>query len=164
MKNIPLKVEALSRRTPLGSRLTCLTVLFLSFPLPVLAALGEGPTSSIGGRAQAQATVQAGPGERYTVHQVVMPSGTVVREYVSPSGTVFGVAWRGPAMPDLRQLLGQYFEPYANAVSAKRRGHGPVTVEQPQLVVRSGGHMRSFVGTAYLPASLPQGVSPEEIR
>jgi hypothetical protein len=34
------------------------------------------------------------------------PEGTSVRRYVSPAGKVVAVAWKGPVMPDLRQVLG----------------------------------------------------------
>src|ERR1700722_19006066 len=37
------------------------------------------------------------------------PDETVVDEYVSPAGTVFAVAWHGPFVPDMQQILGSYF-------------------------------------------------------
>jgi hypothetical protein len=143
--------------------------------LAVLAAMttlaGVSANAALGGL---EATVQADqqhmgatlrvlrPGP-YTLHEMQTPTGTVVREYVSPEGMVFGVAWQGPAMPDLRQLLGSYFDRYVGVV-AQRKAKGPVVVEQPGLVVHSGGHMRAFVGHAYIPEALPQGVAPDSIR
>ena len=47
--------------------------------------------------------------DTYTVHEMRASTGTTVREYVSASGKVFGVAWEGPTLPDLRQVLGVYF-------------------------------------------------------
>ena len=44
-----------------------------------------------------------------TVHEIQASSGTVVREFISPAGKVFGVAWEGPWLPDLREMLGMYF-------------------------------------------------------
>ena len=55
------------------------------------------------------------------------PSGTTVREYVSSNGTVFAVAWQGPWLPDLRQMLGPYFDDYQRALQSttgKRRARG----------------------------------------
>jgi hypothetical protein len=50
---------------------------------------------------------QTGP---YAMHEIRTAAGTNVRQFVSPSGTVFGVAWDGPWQPDLHQLLGAYFD------------------------------------------------------
>jgi len=77
---------------------------------------------------------------------------------------VFAVAWQGPSLPDLRQLLGAYFDQYAGATAARRARRAPVLVELPTLVVQSSGHMRAFAGKAYLPQGLPQGVVANEIQ
>jgi hypothetical protein len=137
----------------------------------ILAGTGLSAHAALGGM---EATVQTDqqqmsatqrvlrPGP-YVVHEMQAPSGTVVREYVSPEGTVYGVAWQGPTMPDLRQLLGPYFERYVDAV-AQRKARGPVVIEQPGLVVHSGGHMRAFVGRAYIPEALPEGVTADSVK
>jgi len=130
---------------------------------PVQAALGEPVASVETDRLQVGGTLRVLPSAAYTVHELQAPSGTVVREYVSPAGIVFGVAWQGPSMPDLRQVLGTYFDPYVQAAS-KRNARGPVAIAQPGLVVQSGGHMRAFVGRAYIPQALPAGVAPDAIR
>jgi Protein of unknown function (DUF2844) len=104
----------------------------------------------------------------YTVRETTFGSGTIVREYLATDGTVFGIAWRGPQMPDLSDLLGSYFSQYVDGVKAVRaaRGNarGPVAVEQSGLVVRSGGHMGGFSGQAWLPSALPAGVSGSDIQ
>ncbi len=103
----------------------------------------------------------------YTVRQTSLPNGTVVREYVSTDGTVFGIAWRGPQMPDLSELLGGYFPQYTDGVKAARAAHGRrgvAAVDQDTLVVRSGGHMGAFAGQAWLPQALPAGVSGQDIQ
>ncbi|RDK01807.1 DUF2844 domain-containing protein [Paraburkholderia lacunae] len=103
----------------------------------------------------------------YTVRETTLGSGTVVREYLAADGTVFGLAWRGPQMPDLSDLLGSYFPQYVaglKAVRAARGGRGPVAVEQSSLVVHSGGHMGAFNGQAWLPQALPSGVSGSDIQ
>jgi hypothetical protein len=131
--------------------------------LPVEAALGESVASVETDRLQVGGTLRVLPSAAYTVHELQVPSGTVVREYVSPAGTVFGVAWQGPSMPDLRQMLGTYFDRYVAAAS-QRKTRGLVAIDQPGLVVQSGGHMRAFVGKAYIPEALPPGVTADSIR
>jgi hypothetical protein len=104
----------------------------------------------------------------YTVRETTFGNGTVVREYLATSGAVFGIAWHGPQMPDLSDLLGSYFPQYVAGVKAVRaaRGNarGPVSVNDSGLVVRSGGHMGAFSGVAWLPSELPAGVSGSDIQ
>jgi hypothetical protein len=47
---------------------------------------------------------------------------------------------------------------------AQRHGRGPVQIQQPGLVVQVSGHMRAFLGKAYVPQMLPAGVRAEDIR
>ena len=104
----------------------------------------------------------------YTVRETTLGNGTVVREYLAADGSVFGIAWRGPQMPDLNDLLGSYFPQYVAGVktvrAARGGGHGPVSVVQSGLVVNSGGHMGAFSGQAWLPPALPAGVSGSDIQ
>jgi len=104
----------------------------------------------------------------YTVRQTTLGNGTVVREYLAADGSVFGIAWNGPQMPDLNEMLGSYFPQYVAGVKAARaaRGgaRGPVAVDQSSLVVQSGGHMGAFSGRAWLPPALPAGVSGSDIQ
>lgn len=92
----------------------------------------------------------------YSVHLMTLPSGTQVREYVARNGMVFGVAWEGPTLPDLKSMLGTSFDVYV-AATATRRGT-PLAVSSSDLVVYSGGHLRAFSGHAYLPQAVPAGV------
>ena len=101
----------------------------------------------------------------YTVNEITLPTGTLVRQYVSAAGVVFAVAWSGPFMPDLRQLLGPHFDTMA-ARQAKQThsGHRLFSLHEPGLVIESGGHPRSFAGRAYLPGALPAGAMAQEIQ
>jgi Protein of unknown function (DUF2844) len=128
-----------------------------------IAALGGDAATVVADQAHINGKLVVSQAQKYTVHEIQAPSGTVVREFASPAGTVFGVAWSGPTMPDLRQLLGPYFDRYVEA-AAQRNRRGPVLIEQSGLVVQSGGHMRAFVGKAYVPEALPQGVTVDEIH
>jgi hypothetical protein len=114
-----------------------------------------------------QGTRTTNAAQSYTVHEIQAASGTVVREYLSPEGKVFAIAWRGPWLPDLRQLLGGYFEQYRAAVQSPRgvrMARKPIMIDQPGLVVQIGGQIRAFAGRAYVPGMLPPGVRAEDIQ
>lgn len=102
----------------------------------------------------------------YVLHETVLENGTRVREYATPSGVVFAVAWRGPVLPDLSALLGDYFTTFkAETDSARLTGKrgSPVYLERADLVVRSNGRMRNFFGHAYAPALTPSGVNIKDV-
>jgi len=112
-----------------------------------------------------QGTIKSARMSAYNLHQIQTPTGTAIREYVSPSGKVFAVAWNGPWQPDLRQLLGSHFAEYQQALqSSNRKSRGPISIQLPDLVVELSGHMRSFSGRAYLVDQVPAGVSLESIH
>jgi len=101
----------------------------------------------------------------YEVREMTLPTGTVVREYESMEGVVFAVAWSGPFMPDLRQLMGPHFDTMLARQAGKvHTGSRVVSQHEADLVVESGGHPRSFFGRAYLPGKVPPGVSAKDIR
>jgi hypothetical protein len=134
--------------------------------LPGFATLGEDVSTVRADQAHIQGTETITEKSAYSIHELQAPSGMAVREYVSPAGKVFAIAWHGPAMPDLKQLLGSHFQEYQQALQAlgQRARRGPVLVQLSNLVVQLGGHMRDFMGRAYLPDELPSGVRAEEIR
>ena len=146
-------------------------VLFTFWAWPASASLGGDVNSVQADQAKmkaAQRTTQAK--QAYTVQEITTPYGTVVREYVSPAGQVFGVAWRGPFLPDFQQLFGNYYGQFAQAVQAqhaaqpRRSRNAPLAIDQPGLVVHSGGHTRAYAGQAYVPDLLPQNVNPSDVK
>ena len=148
-------------------RLASLMVCFAFVPTAASAALGGSVSTVDSDRVHMQgALVRVARAERFTTHEIQTASGTVVREFVSPNGTVFGVAWQGPWHPDLRQLFGDYFDRYQAAASSTREGRrrGPVYIQDSGLVVQITGHPRSFTGRAYLTNLMPLGVEADAIR
>jgi hypothetical protein len=146
---------------------TALCATALGTPLAGRASLGGDFASVQSDMAKMQATLRTTSASAYTVHQMQAPTGVTVNEYVSPAGQVFAVSWQGPSHPDLRQLLGAYFDQFTQAVQAQRaqrRGHGPLLIQQLGLVVQISGHPRAFQGKAYVPQMLPAGVRAEDIR
>jgi hypothetical protein len=145
---------------------TLLAALALALAIvafPAAASLGGDEATIAADQVVLTGKMKVSRVQRYAVHEIAAESGTVVRQYVSPAGMVFGVAWNGPTMPDLRQVLGPYYDTYVQA-AAKRKARGPVKIELPGLVVQSSGHMRAFVGSAYLPGGVPKGVATDEIK
>jgi hypothetical protein len=140
--------------------------LLLLAASPARAALG-GAVASVESDRRALAATRlpsvAGPGFQV---QEVDTGGTRVRQYLSPAGVVFGVAWDGLAHPDLDTLLGGYAATWreADARTPRVPGRRSRTVTAPSVVVERWGHMRNLRGRAWDPALLPPGVTADAIR
>src|SRR5262252_3454932 len=112
----------LTRRFPVRWSMTlgrfgvCMVLLSLGPCSAVEAALGGDAATVQTDRVQMKgALLRITSTETFTVHEMRSPSGPTVREYLSPAGKVFGVAWDGPTTPDLQQLLGSYYDEYQRA-------------------------------------------------
>lgn len=144
-----------------------LVLLMLALPIPALAALGGDVTSVQEDQAQMKSTLKTTEAEAYTIHELTAPGKTIVKEYVSPEGKVFAITWSGPFIPNMQQLLGTYSDRFVQAAKAQREGHPghrPVSIQQPDFVFQNGGHMRAYVGRAYVPAMVPQGVNVDALQ
>src|ERR1035441_4640052 len=108
---IPLQPEVIRKlvgkagTNPMKSTLKLMLMLVMG-SLPAWAALG-GDVSSV------NADVQVLRGQHimvskvgYNLHQITSADGSVVKEFVTPAGLVFGISWQGHFMPNLQQLLG----------------------------------------------------------
>jgi hypothetical protein len=102
----------------------------------------------------------------YKVHQLTTVNGTIVREYISPQGLVFGVAWQAPFMPNMQQLLGSYVTKLqtASRTQTQARHLRGLVVKTDDFVFVSGGHVRFWRGSAYVPSLVPSNVSVEVVR
>jgi hypothetical protein len=148
-----------------------LACLLLGSAGTALAALGQAPSTPTAGAASsatpAARMLAAKPtNSAYAVHETLLDSGTLVREFATPAGVVFALQWRGPTLPDLNALLGNYIPTFQavtdEARQAGRRG-GPVVMARDGLVVHSNGRMRNFFGDAYAPALIPSGVNIHDV-
>ncbi len=92
-------------------------------------------------------------------HELSLATGGTVSEYVSPSGVVYGVAWSGARPPNLRELLGPYFERLSHKDPGL--GHHRMSVTTTDFLLRSMGHRGRFAGRAWVPALVPAGIRPE---
>ena len=148
--------------------------LFLGLALAAAMAIGRQAQAVLGGSADSIAsdqkvlsavrrtkTVRTG----YNVHEVISAS-VALREYLSPSGVVFGIAWNGLIHPDLTQLLGSYAGEYGESLrqTPRKPGRRRLQVKTIRVVVEKWGHMRNLQGRAYAPALIPTGVTVDEIK
>ncbi len=139
----------------------------------LLVALGSGSAWAALGEnvASVELDAQALGGQHVTVpktgfdlHQITLKDGTIVNEFVSPAGTVFGISWQGHVIPNLHQLLGSYMvslqQGQRTAVSPRRA----ITIQGDNFVFSSMGHMRSFHGRAYVPGLIPSNLTAEVVQ
>ena len=154
---------------------TAVMLVLILGSTPAWAVLGEYENSVASDQKVMHGEVRAIARQGYSVQEIKSGERTVVREYVSPSGLVFGVAWHGPAMPNLQQLLGSYFTEFqqmrgtydadsSQTARSSARRRGPIVVRTDKLVVESGGHMRSFHGRAFVPGLFPPNISAEVVQ
>lgn len=132
--------------------------------LPAWAALGDN-VSSVKSDAQAlggQHRIVANAG--YNVHQITLPDGGVVKEFVSPAGTVFGISWHTQFMPNLQQLLGSYLTDLQQGERTHVMRRRAVTIQGDNFVFSSFGHARLFTGRAYVPGLVPANLTPEVVQ
>jgi Protein of unknown function (DUF2844) len=144
-----------------------IVLLMLAVPIPALAALGGDVATVQEDKAQMKGTLKTTENDAYTVHEITAAGNTIVKEYVSPAGKVFAITWHGQFIPNMQQLLGTYFDQYAQAAKEQRESHPgrhPLNIQQSGLVVQSGGHMRSYMGRAYVPDMVPQGVNMDALQ
>ncbi len=153
-----------------GSRSAALFVVIMclggAWAAEVEATLGER-VQSIDSDRRALSAVRSAEtvGRGYTIHEIRNDAG-LIREYVSPEGIVFGVAWNGLAQPDLSVLLGSYHGEYENARKQlpRPRGKRQMRVQSDRVVVETWGHVRNIQGRAFVPELIPSGLNADVIK
>lgn len=91
-----------------------------------------------------------------TMLDTTLATGTRIRQYVSGRGLVFAVTWRGPFLPELKVLLGKYFDTMeAESARTSRAGRSHIAINRREIVINASGHMRSFEGEAWIPVEMP---------
>lgn len=156
-------VEASPVRATLYS-LTLACLLVQGLPQPARAALGGSADSVESDRISMKGLTRPVPVGAVRKQELQLPSGTVVTEYLTAAGQVFAVAWQGPVLPDLHQLLGNYFVNYQAAARQPVVRHRLVRVTSPSIVIESSGKMRGFRGRAWVPTLLPSGLTSADIQ
>jgi len=169
-----MRLLALGRCRPVTQAAVALVAMLL--PLSCWATLGDNAASVLTNQSQLKGTIRSVDRQTYVLHEITTSTGAKVREYVSPGGAVFAVAWEGQFAPDFQQLLGPYFQQVQEALAQQkaaqqsgdqaqsRQRRGPVYVKTSGIVFEQSGHLRSFHGQAYVPQLVPQGVQAADIR
>jgi hypothetical protein len=139
-------------------------VLALLTTHSALAALGSDVSSVQADLAHLKGAERVTESPGYAVHEISTTYGTRVREFTGGDGKVFAVAWNGPVNPDLRQVLGSYYDQFVSAAAAVHGSHRHLAIEQPGLVVQNNGRLRAFNGRAWVPSMLPQNFSIDQIQ
>ena len=134
-------------------------------PQRASASLG-GPETAVAAEAQQlNASIKSSDVANYRVHAIQMTSGTVLREFAVPGGSVFAVAWSGPTIPNLRQALGTVF----CGVRERRAGQSLGSFAPGDPADRLGDAVERpyagcFAAVPTCPSPLPAGVSLDEIH
>jgi hypothetical protein len=139
-------------------------LILMTGSVPAWAALGNN-VASVSSDAQAlrgEHVMVAKAG--YNLHQITMQDGSVVKEFVSPAGTVFGVSWNGHSIPNLQQLLGSFMTNLQQGQRTQWIPRRAVTIQGDNFVFSSFGHMRFFRGRAYVPSLVPANLTPEVVQ
>jgi hypothetical protein len=132
--------------------------------MPAWAALGDN-VSSVDSDAQVlrgQHRMVAKVG--YNLHQITAADGSVVNEFVSPEGTVFGVSWQGHSVPNLQQLLGSHLADLQQGQRTQVVRRRAITIQTDNFVFSSAGHSRYFRGRAYVPSLVPSNLTTEVVQ
>ena len=148
-------------------KITLGVLLILSLgTVPAWAVLGQYELSVSVDQQYLRSADRVQAFQSYKVHQLTSANGTIIREYVSPAGKVFGVTWQARFMPSIQQLLGSYVTNLQTASKAqtqiwRRRG---LIVNTNDFVFVNGGTMRFWKGSAYVLSLVPSNVSVEVVK
>jgi hypothetical protein len=132
--------------------------------VPAWAVLGQNESSVSVDQQYLRSADRVQAFQAYKVHELTAANGTIVREYVSPKGLVFGVAWQGHSMPNLQQLLGTYVTELQQGQRTRVVRRRAVTIQADDFVFSNGGHLRFFRGRVYVPSSVPSNVTAEVVQ
>lgn len=157
----------LGGRRRLGPMLLALSCGLLFAAGEAGAVLGETADSVAADQLHFKGERRQSMAGRMTAHEISLPDGSSIKEYVNAAGVVFAVSWRTRLKPDLERLLGPNFVLYTGKQSAASGVAGSKmlrSLRQPDLVLHQGGRMNAFAGLAYVPTLVPEGFDADTLR
>ena len=131
------------------------------------AVLGETAESISADHMRFKGVLKRSASGPLTTHEISLPDGSSIKEYVNADGVVFAVSWRSRLKPNLEALLGaQYLAAgttptMPTGVAGSKMQH---SIRRPNLVVHQAGRMNAFGGLAYVPTLVPRGFDAETLR
>ncbi len=135
------------------------------FSPSVRAALGDDATAVVADQARLQAKLRIVRHDAFTVHELAAPSGVTIRHFVGNAGKIFAVSWSGGWRPDLRDLMGSYYDSFIAATRGHRVARGVARIELPGMVVVMGGPQRASFGHVILTdLAPPQFLVPATVQ
>jgi len=134
--------------------LNCLLALGLALTGVCHAELGGTAASISAEQKQFNSQLTSTQQNGYLVYTQTLTSGTIVQEYIAPSGIIFAISWSGPSLPNIQAIFGNY---YANYLSAAEKSRRSIYTSSESLVIQSTGMMGAFQGFAFLPKLAPTG-------
>jgi hypothetical protein len=145
--------------------LSVLLILILAH-IPAWAVLGQNEATVTTDQQQMKSEDHVQDLQAYKVHELTTANGPTVREYVSPQGVVFGIAWQGRSMLNVTGFLGTYVENLQTATPSQTqiRHLRGVTVKTSDFVFTNFCRMRICTGKAYVPSLVPNNISAEVVR
>ena len=143
--------------------LSILLILMMG-SIPAWASLGDDVSSVNADQNVLQGQIRKEVHTGYELHQITTSDGSVVKEFVSPQGKVFGIAWQGHGIPNLQQLLGSYATRLRQGQRTRVVPRRAVSIQADDFVFFSFGYLRFFRGRAYVPSLVPSNVSAEVVQ
>jgi len=131
-----------------------LLVLGILLPKFCFAELGGTTASILAEQKQFNSQLTSSQQNGYSLYTQTLTSGTIVQEYIAPSGIIFAISWSGPSLPNIQAIFGNY---YANYLSAAEKSRRSIYTSSESLVIQSTGMMGAFQGFAFLPKLAPTG-------
>jgi len=130
---------------------------------PALAALGGDVSSVQTDRTRFKASVQFSPAAHYSVHELTAPTGTVIREYMTEDGHVFGVTWQDLGGPTCASSSDPTSLTSSRLQSQAYGAQWAAELRSSRLVIEMSGHPRAF-GAGLCSRSGPGRRSEDEIQ
>lgn len=145
---------------------TILYLLLILIPKYSFAALGDAPLiveNDVKNFASEPATETLN--DNYKVYEFKTTQ-YILKQYTTTDGTVFAVSWRGDKIPNLKNVLGKYYDEFKNAElngQINREPRRSLNIKTEKLIFNMSGHIHNKKGSAYDPKLVPSTFKMENI-
>jgi hypothetical protein len=141
------------------------SLMFLCLPINSWATLGQTSTTITTDAKALNASMSLETRLNYQIYTLALANGTAtIVEYYAPiSKQVFAISWRAKLIPNLHQVLGNYFS-RLQASPTQVVHHSQASISQDDFLAEYGGLRGAYYGKVVLLQQLPAGVSAGEIK